>query len=118
MENTSENDIALVMNIEPSEAKSLLAQAEADIEKELRRNVFIIEDEPNIAADIEGLVEDLSHTVDNIAASRSDVVKAAAEKKPGIVLADVQLAMVVQALMRSQIYLRLRCARYIHYSVL
>ena len=86
------HDIATVMRISNDDAKALLDEAEADIEKELRTNVLIIEDEPIIAADIEGLVEDLGHTVDNIAATQTEAVKAAESKKPGIVLADVQLA--------------------------
>lgn len=86
------DDIGIVMQIDESAAKALLAEAEADIEKELRTNVLIIEDEPIIAADIEGLVEDLGHTVDGIAATRREAVKAAMSRKPGIILADVQLA--------------------------
>lgn len=85
-------DIAHVMQTTHEDAADLLAQAEAEIEKELRTNVLIIEDEPIIAADIEGLVEDLGHSVDSIAATQSEAVKAAKAKKPGIILADVQLA--------------------------
>lgn len=85
-------DIAVIMRVEEAAAQSLLDEAEADIEKELRTNVLIIEDEPIIAADIEGIVEDLGHTVDAIAATETEAVKAAKAKKPGIVLADVQLA--------------------------
>ena len=70
----------------------MLAKAEADIEKELRTNVLIIEDEPIIAADIESLVEDLGHKVDSIAATHTQAVNAATNVKPGLVLADVQLA--------------------------
>jgi len=92
LEGMSNDDIAKVMTIDVDAARDLVAEAEADIEKELRTNVLIIEDEPIIAADIEGLVEDLGHSVDNIAATHSEAVKAASDKKPGIVLADVQLA--------------------------
>ncbi len=92
LEGMSVTEIAGVMNIDEAEASNLLEQADADIEKELRTNVLIIEDEPIIAADIESLVEDLGHTVDNIAATHADAVKAVSDKKPGLVLADVQLA--------------------------
>jgi len=34
----------------------------------------------------------LGHSVDGIAATRSEAVKAALQKKPGLILADVQLA--------------------------
>ncbi len=92
IEGMSPGEIASVMRTDEASAKALLDEAESDIEKELRTNVLIIEDEPIIAADIEGLVEDLGHKVDNIAATQSEAVKAAAQKKPGIILADVQLA--------------------------
>lgn len=92
LEGMTGDEIAKVMNVSDDEAAALLAEAEAEIEKELRTNVLIIEDEPIIAADIEGLVEDLGHTVDTIVATRTEAVKAAAAKKPGIILADVQLA--------------------------
>ncbi len=92
IEGMSAAEIALVMRESEKVAQDYIEEAEADIEKELRTNVLIIEDEPIIAADIEGLVEDLGHTVDGIAATQTEAVKAAAMKKPGIVLADVQLA--------------------------
>ena len=92
MEGMPLSDIASVMDVDEDAAQILLAQAEADIEKELRTNVLIIEDEPIIAADIESLVEDLGHTVDNIAATHGEAVKAVAKKKPNLILADVQLA--------------------------
>jgi CheY-like chemotaxis protein len=92
LEGLSVEEIASVMTVSEDEARDLLATAEADIEKELRTNVLIIEDEPIIAADIEELVESLGHSVDGIAATRTDAVKMAGDRKPGIVLADVQLA--------------------------
>ncbi|MGB3456846.1 MAG: response regulator [Litorimonas sp.] len=92
LEGLSVEEIAGVMGTSESEARELLETAEADIEKELRTNVLIIEDEPIIAADIEELVSDLGHTVDGVAATRTDAVRMAGEKRPGIVLADVQLA--------------------------
>jgi len=67
-------------------------EAHAEIEKELATNVLIIEDEPIIAADIEALVEEIGHKVDSIAATRTEAVKAAIAQRPGLVLADVQLA--------------------------
>ncbi|GHA84617.1 response regulator [Algimonas arctica] len=92
LEGLSNDDIAKVMNVDLDAATALLADAESEIEKELRTNVLIIEDESIIAADIEGLVQDLGHTVDTVVATRTEAVKAAKIKKPGIVLADVQLA--------------------------
>ncbi|MDB2438308.1 response regulator [Hellea sp.] len=92
MEGMSVPEIASIMNISDEEAVTLVAEAEKEIESELRTNVLIIEDEPIIAADIEGLVCELGHKVDNIAATQTEAVKAAMSTKPGLILADVQLA--------------------------
>lgn len=92
LEGMSVSDIGHVMQTSEDEARALIAEAEADIEKELRTNVLIIEDEPIIAADIEGLVSELGHSVDAIAATQTEAVKVAKSVKPGLVLADVQLA--------------------------
>lgn len=85
-------EVAQIMGVEQNVAVKLLAEAEADIAKQLSTHVLIIEDEPIIAADIEGLVEDLGHAVTDIAATHKTAVEAAKKAKPGLVLADVQLA--------------------------
>lgn len=92
LEGMAIDEIADVMNVKSDQAENMLSQAEADIEKELRTNVLIIEDEPIIAADIESLVEELGHTVDGIAATHDQAVKAVEHNKPSLILADVQLA--------------------------
>lgn len=92
LEGMSSTEIAHILQIEPTRAIALLIEAEAEIEKELRTQVLIIEDEPIIAADIEGLVEDLGHDVVGIAATHKEAVKIAKSIQPGLILADVQLA--------------------------
>jgi CheY-like chemotaxis protein len=74
------------------DVERLIAQAQADIDAELATDVLIIEDEPVIAADIEALVRELGHNVIDIAATRTEALEAIAKKKPGLVLADIQLA--------------------------
>jgi CheY-like chemotaxis protein len=54
--------------------------------------VLIIEDEPIIALDIEGLVQDLGHHVVGIATTQKEAIQLAKAHKPGLVLADIQLA--------------------------
>lgn len=85
-------EIAIIMQVSATEVSELIKSADEEIEQELRTNVLIIEDEPIIAADIEGLVEDLGHAVDGIAATKDNAVKHALAKTPGLILADVQLA--------------------------
>jgi DNA-directed RNA polymerase specialized sigma24 family protein len=72
--------------------RALIARAQRDIEAELATEVLIIEDEPVIAADIEALVLDLGHRVSAVATTRSEAVAAVKARRPGIVLADIQLA--------------------------
>lgn len=92
LEGIAQDAIGDIMNVTADEVVSLLQDAEDDIAKQLRTEVLIIEDEPIIAADIEGLVQDLGHTVTGIAATHSTAVDLAKSKKPGLVLADIQLA--------------------------
>ena len=57
-----------------------------------RAKVLIIEDEPIIAMDIETIVRDLGHDVTAIAVTAEDAVREALADRPGLVLADIQLA--------------------------
>jgi CheY-like chemotaxis protein len=72
--------------------RQLIARAQQDIEAELATEVLIIEDEPVIAADIEALVLDLGHRVSTVATTRTEAVAAVKQRRPGLVLADIQLA--------------------------
>lgn len=92
LEGFEESEIATIMGLSIDDVLSLITDAEAEIDKELRTNVLIIEDEAFIAADIEGLVAELGHQVDNIVATHGAAVAAVKQKKPGLILADIQLA--------------------------
>ena len=72
--------------------RGLISRAQADIEADLATEVLIIEDEPVIAADIEQLVVDLGHKVTTVATTRTEAVAAVNKRRPGLVLADIQLA--------------------------
>jgi len=54
--------------------------------------VLIIEDEPIIAMDLETIVRDMGHGVTGVAVTRDEAVTAAMTRRPGLVLADIQLA--------------------------
>ncbi len=54
--------------------------------------MLIIEDEPIIAMDIETIVRDLGHSVTGVAVTRDEAVAQALARRPGLVLADIQLA--------------------------
>lgn len=92
MESFSLPETAAILGITPQAVNDLLRQANAEIAAQVATDVLIIEDEPIIALDIEGLMQDLGHHVLGIAATRKEAVKMAQERRPGLVLADIQLA--------------------------
>ncbi|WP_223475932.1 response regulator [Oricola indica] len=83
---------AYILNVDEAEFEKLLDEAHRDIASQVATKVLIIEDEPLIAMDIQAMVEDLGHTVTGIARTHSEAMKMVGEDRPGIVLADIQLA--------------------------
>ena len=92
MEGFSDDDTAAVMGISSDRIQPLLTEALAEIDRQTRTRVLIIEDEPLIAMDLSGIVQELGHEVAAVARTRADAVEAALREKPGLVLADIQLA--------------------------
>ena len=92
VEGFSDEEAAAILSASPEELDDLIAQAQADIDAELATDVLIIEDEPIIAADIAALVRELGHRVTDIASTRAEATASAFRDRPGLVLADVQLA--------------------------
>lgn len=92
LEGFSPADIAAVMDAPRVETDALIDQASRTISRQLRTETLIIEDEPFIALDIKSLLEELGHTVTAIARTHTEAVKSVAAKRPGLILADIQLA--------------------------
>ncbi len=92
MEGFATIEVAQILDLEAGEVSLLIDQAQKDIEAQLKTRVLIIEDEPIIAADIEGIVLDLGHEVTGIATTKDEAVELAKETPPGLVLCDIQLA--------------------------
>jgi CheY-like chemotaxis protein/DNA-directed RNA polymerase specialized sigma24 family protein len=92
MEGFTPEDTGYLIGAEPDEVESLVGEALAEIERQTRAEVLIIEDEPIIAMDIETIVRDLGHSVTGVAVTRDEAVSQAIARRPGLVLADIQLA--------------------------
>ncbi|HEY0043296.1 MAG TPA: response regulator [Allosphingosinicella sp.] len=92
MEGFTHEDTGYMIGAGPDEVERLVAEALAEIERQTRAEVLIIEDEPIIAMDIETIVRDLGHTVTGVAVTRDEAVQQAMARRPGLVLADIQLA--------------------------
>ena len=92
MEGFTNEDAGYLIDSSASDVASLVHEALSEIERQTSTRVLIIEDEPIIAIDIEQIVRDLGHEVVGVAVTRDEAVKLAADERPGLVLADIQLA--------------------------
>jgi DNA-directed RNA polymerase specialized sigma24 family protein len=92
VEGFSAPDIATILDLDEGEVMELIDQAGREIAAQVATDVLVIEDEPMIAMDLEGIVEGLGHKVMAVARTHAEAVKAIAHEKPGLVLADIQLA--------------------------
>jgi CheY-like chemotaxis protein/DNA-directed RNA polymerase specialized sigma24 family protein len=92
LEGFSRDEVAAILGRRPEEVDQLVAHALEDISRDISTGVLIIEDVPVIALDLTNIVEDLGHSVTRVASSRKEAVAAARERRPGLILADIQLA--------------------------
>lgn len=92
VEGFSIEEVADIMDITTNEAAALVQSAGQEIAEQVATDVLIIEDEPIIALDIETMVEELGHRVTGVARTHREAIALAAKKRPGLVLADIQLA--------------------------
>ena len=83
---------AAILNLDQKVVAALIDEAAAAIVNQVATSVMIIEDEPLIALDIRAIIENLGHTVTGVARTHVQAVALAAQKRPGIILADIQLA--------------------------
>ena len=92
VEGFSLEEVAQIMDISSSDAAGLVQTAGQEIAEQVATDVLIIEDEPIIALDIETMVEELGHRVTGVARTHREAIALVAKKRPGLVLADIQLA--------------------------
>jgi len=92
LEDFSSEQAAEIMDMSADDIERLAQEAVAEIDRESATSVLIIEDEPLISMQLEDLVTSLGHEVCGTAATRTQAQEVVAEKTPGLVLADIQLA--------------------------
>jgi CheY-like chemotaxis protein len=92
VEGFTTDETARIIGLPWSEVTALVAEARAEIERQTRARVLIIEDETLIAIDLSDIVTKLGHEVVATADTASKAIAAAAQHKPDLVLADIQLA--------------------------
>lgn len=92
VEEFSLQDAALALDIGQAELQRLIDEAGREIARQIATDVVIIEDEPLIALDLERVVTELGHRVVKIARTEKQAIEAVRRARPGLVLADIQLA--------------------------
>jgi DNA-directed RNA polymerase specialized sigma24 family protein len=92
LEGFTVEDAGYLIDSSVEEVESLVQEAISEIERQTHADVLIIEDEPIIAMDLETIVRDLGHNVTGVAVTRDEAVAQALAQRPGLVLADIQLA--------------------------
>ncbi|MEL6709980.1 MAG: response regulator [Pseudomonadota bacterium] len=92
LEDFSPAQAGQIMDLSKEQIEALVSEAISEIDREQSTNVLIIEDEPLISMQLEDLVTSLGHEVSGTAATRTQAVDAVDRARPGLVLADIQLA--------------------------
>ncbi len=92
VEGFTPDETAIILNTTVDNAEALIDAAGREIAAQVATDVLIIEDEPMIAMDLESIVEGLGHRVAGVARTHKEAVRAVENSKPGLVLADIQLA--------------------------
>jgi DNA-directed RNA polymerase specialized sigma24 family protein/CheY-like chemotaxis protein len=92
LEGMSEDDAAKVLDVDVPALRQLVEESGRELAEEIATDVLIIEDEAFIALDLVGLVEGLGHRVLGVARTHKEAVALTKAKRPGIILADIQLA--------------------------
>jgi DNA-directed RNA polymerase specialized sigma24 family protein len=92
LEGFSEDDAAKILDVDVPDLRELVEVSGRELAAEIATDVLIIEDETFIALDLEGLVESLGHRVLGVARTHDEAVALAKAKRPGMIIADIQLA--------------------------
>lgn len=92
VEGFSQTDIAEILERSDAEVAQLLAEASVEISRQVATDILIIEDEPLIAMDLEQMVTSLGHRVTGIARTKTEAIARYRDARPGMILADIQLA--------------------------
>ena len=92
LENFTVPETGEILGRSPEIVNALLEDAIDELNEQTRTRILIIEDEPVIAMDLNDIVTNAGHDVCATATTASSAVAAAKRERPGLVLADIQLA--------------------------
>ena len=91
VEGFSITEAAHVLQEAPEDVEAQIFEAQDVIDRRPGSRILIIEDEAIIALDLDSIVRGLGHDVAGIASSRSEAVSLAHERRPDLILTDINL---------------------------
>jgi CheY-like chemotaxis protein len=92
LESFSEDQAARILSVDRPTFKELVEESGQELAAQIATDILIIEDEALIALDLENIVEGLGHRTIGIARTRAEAIALSHKKRPGLILADIQLA--------------------------
>ena len=92
MERFQPSEVAAVLGVDEISVEGLISRANQEIAAQVATDVLIIEDEPLIAMELEGIMKDLGHRIVGVARTHSEAVSLAKDQTIGLILADIRLA--------------------------
>lgn len=92
MERFQPPEVASILGVDEISVEDLIARANLEIAAQVATSVLIIEDEPLIAMELEGIMKDLGHRIVGIARTHSEAISIAKGQSIGLILADIRLA--------------------------
>jgi DNA-directed RNA polymerase specialized sigma24 family protein len=92
VEGFTNEEVGIILGKQLLEVEILLQEASQSILNQVATDVMIIEDEPIIAMDLEAVLSSVGHRVTGVARTEKEAIRLASTKRPGLILADIQLA--------------------------
>jgi DNA-directed RNA polymerase specialized sigma24 family protein/CheY-like chemotaxis protein len=92
LEGFSEEQAAQILEVDVRALRQLIDESGRELAAEIASDVLIIEDEIFIAMELEEVMKGLGHRVVGIARTHSEALALAKRERPGLILADIQLA--------------------------
>jgi CheY-like chemotaxis protein len=92
VEGFTEEHAARILDVDAPTLRNLVEESGRELAAQIATDVLIIEDEALIALDLEALVDNLGHKVVGVARTRAEAAAVVRKHRPGLILADIQLA--------------------------
>jgi CheY-like chemotaxis protein/DNA-binding CsgD family transcriptional regulator len=91
VEDFSYEAVARILDLDAATVRRYFTKARRELDEQVTCAVLIIEDEPLIAMELCRIVQEMGLTVAGTTSRQDDAIEAVETKRPGLVLADIQL---------------------------